>query len=116
MRRVVALVSSVCLFLQGCMSLQTVQVPQDGSGPAAVQVGDTVEVATHAGQVHRFQVTEVTNEALVGKDLRIAYTDISDLKAAHKGEGKSRPVLWVVGGVVLAAILIGAAGGGSSSY
>ncbi|MEX0735078.1 MAG: hypothetical protein WDZ66_08570 [Steroidobacteraceae bacterium] len=73
-------------------------------------------MTTRAGQVHRFQVTEVTNEALVGKDMRIAYADISDLKAARKDESKSRSVLWVVGGVVLAAILIGAAGGGGSSY
>jgi len=90
-------------------------VPQPGSGPAAVQVGDNVEVTTRAGQVHRFQVTEVTNDALVGKDVRIAYADTADLKAARQDQAKSRSVLWVLGGVALLALAIGAGGGGGGS-
>jgi hypothetical protein len=111
----VALVSAIGLFLQGCSTMQAVQVPQTGSGPPAVQVGDTVEVTTRAGEEHRFQVTEVTDDALVGKDMRIAYVDIANLKAARKDEAKSKSVMWVLGGVALVALLIGAGGGGSSS-
>lgn len=115
MRRVVALVGSICLCLQGCTSMQTVPVPQTGSAPAAVQVGDTVEVTTHAGQVQRFQVTEVANDALVGEEIRIAYADMADLKAARRDEAKSRTTLWVIGGVALVALLVGAGGGGGGS-
>jgi hypothetical protein len=116
MRLAIALVSAFCLFLQGCATMQPVQVPQTGSGPAAVQVGDTVELTTRAGREHRFPVTEVTDDALVGKDIRVAYADIADLKIASKDEAKSKSVMWVLGGVALVALLVGAGGGGGSSY
>jgi hypothetical protein len=114
MKKVIALLSCACLLLQGCASMQTVPVPQGGSGTPAVQVGDSVEVTTRAGQVHRFEVTEMTNDALVGKDTRVPYADITELKAARQDEGKLRIVLWIVGGIALLAALIGAGGGGSS--
>jgi hypothetical protein len=116
MRLAIALVTALCLFLQGCTTMQPVQVPQTGSGPAAVQVGDTVELTTRAGREHRFQVIEVTDDALAGKDMRVAYADIADLKIAHKDEAKSKSVMWVLGGVALVALIIGAASGGGSSY
>ncbi|MEX2150479.1 MAG: hypothetical protein WD793_09680 [Steroidobacteraceae bacterium] len=116
MRLAVALVSAFCLFLQGCTTMQPVQVPQSGTGPAAVQVGDTVELTTRAGRQHRFQVTEVTDDALVGQDMRVSYADIADLKTARQDETKSKSVMWVLGGVALVALLIGAASGGGSSY
>lgn len=116
MRLAVALLSAFCLFLQGCTTMQAVEVPQTGSGPAAVQVGDTVELTTRAGQEHRFQVTEVTDDALVGQDVRVAYADIAELKTARRDESQSSSVLWVLGGVALVALIIGAASGGGSSY
>lgn len=116
MKQVVALVSACCLFLQGCTAMQTVPVPQTGSGQAAVQVGDTVEVTTREGQAHRFKVTEVTDDALAGKDISIAYADISGLKVAQRNEAKSPSWPWVLGGAAVLALLIAAGGSGGSSY
>ena len=86
MRQVIALVGCLSLFLQGCTSMQAVPVPQGGSGTAAVQVGDTVEVPTRAGEEKR------------------------------QDERKSRTVWWILGGAVLAGLLAGAGGSGGSSY
>jgi hypothetical protein len=116
MKKVIAVLSCVCLLLQGCASMQTVQVPQGGSGTPAVQVGDSVEVTTRAGQVHRFEVTEMTNDALVGKDTRVAYADITELKAARQDKVKLRKVLWIVGGIALLVAFIGAGSSGGSGY
>ena len=46
MRRVIALVVCLSLFLQGCTAMQAVPVPQGGSGTAAAQVGHTVQPTT----------------------------------------------------------------------
>lgn len=116
MRRVIVLVGCLSLFLQGCTAMQAVPVPQSGSAAAAVQVGDTVEATTRAGEVKRFKVTEVTNEELLGADIRLAYSDIAALEVARQDEGKMRTILWILGGTALAALLIAAGGGGGSSY
>lgn len=115
MRQVIALVGCLCLVLQGCTAMQTVPVPQGGAGTAAVQVGDTVEATTHAGEVRRFKVTAVTNEELQGTDDRVAYSEIASLEVARHESGNSRYLWWVLlGGAALAALVAGASGGGSS--
>lgn len=116
MRQIIALVGSLCLFLQGCTVMQAVPVPQSGSATAAVQVGDTVEATTRAGAVKRFSVTGVTNEELLGADARVTYSEIASLKVARQDKGKTRTVLWILGGAALVALVAGASSGGGSSY
>jgi hypothetical protein len=116
MRRFIAIVGSLCLFLQGCTVMQSVPVPQSGSTTAAVQVGDTVEATTRAGEVKRFKVTGVTNEELLGADVRVAYSEVASLQVVRKDEGKTRTAWWILGGAALAALLIGAGDGSGSSY
>ena len=116
MRKVIVLVGCLSLFLQGCTVMQAVPVPQGGSGTAAVQIGDTVEATTRAGEVKRFKVTAVTNEELQGTDARIAFSEIASLKVARHDAGKARTAWWILGGVALAALIAGASGGGGSSY
>ena len=77
------------------------------STAAAVQVGDTVEATTRAGEVKRFKVTEVTNEELLGADVRVAYSEVASLQVVRKDEGKTRTAWWILGGAALAALLIG---------
>ena len=115
MRQVIALVGCLSLFLQGCTTMQAVPVPQGGSGTPAVQVGDTVEATTLAGQVKRFKVTAITDQELQGTDARIPYSEIANLKVAHHGAGNARTVWWILGGAALIALIAGASGGGSSS-
>ena len=116
MRQTIALVGCLSLFLQGCTAMQVVPVPQGGSAIAAVQVGDTVEATTRAGEVKRFSVTGVTNEELQGADVRMAYSEIASLEVARQDKSKTRTAWWIVGGAALVALIVGASGGGGSSY
>jgi hypothetical protein len=116
MRQVIALVGCLSLFLQGCTVMQPVPVPQGGSATAAVQVGDTVEATTRAGEVKRFEVTGVTDAELQGMDARVAYAEIATLKVARSDATKARTVWLILGGAALAALVAGAGGGSGSSY
>jgi hypothetical protein len=96
--------------------MQAVPVPQGGSATSAVQVGDTVETTTRAGDVKRFKVTGVTNEELLGADARVAYSEIASLKVARQDKSRTRTAWWILGGAALVALIAGASGGGGSSY
>lgn len=111
MSRFTAGVISMCLVLQGCTSLQTVAVPGEAAGRVAVEIGETVVVTTRTGQVQRFKVSEVADDALVGNDVRIAYVDMASLQALRPDKGKTMTV-WAVVGVVLIVALVAALGEG----
>lgn len=75
------------LLLSGCRTMQVVEHGDWSSLEGKVTAGDTVEVVTRDGRVETFVVTEVTPDALVGANTRIAREDISRLQvnAVHKG-------------------------------
>lgn len=75
------------LFATGCRTMQPVDHGNWSSLQGQVKAGDTVEVVTRDGQVRTFLVTEVTPDALVGADTRVAQEDITRLRvdAVHKG-------------------------------
>jgi len=106
MQRSIAFVICVSFVLQGCSSLQGVQVPRTANERAAVKVGETVEVTTRTGTPQRFKVTEVTDDALVGKDVRVAYADMTSLQAMRADNAQTGVVLYIVGGVVLVALVV----------
>ena len=106
MQRFIALVVCACLGLQGCMSLQGVNVPRARNERADVRVGETVEVTTRDASPQRFKVTEVTDDALVGENVRVAYADMTSLQVRRGDEGQSGVLLYVLGGVVLVALAI----------
>ncbi len=86
MRAITTLVLML-LLLSGCRTMQPVEHGNWSSLKGQVAAGDTVEVVTSDGQVRKFVVTEVTADALVGADTRIASQDITRLQvnAVHKG-------------------------------
>ena len=114
MRQFIALIGCLSLFLQGCTVMQAVPVPQGGSATTAVQLGDTVEATTRAGEVKRFIVTAVTDEELQGQDARVAYDEIASLKVARQDSARTRSIWWILGGTALVALIAAASGGGSS--
>ncbi|CAN5716791.1 hypothetical protein BH23PSE2_BH23PSE2_02110 [soil metagenome] len=101
--------------ITGCKTMQTVSHDQWSDVTRQVEAGDTVEVVTTDGQVQTFVVTEVTADALVGGDMRIAKEDISRLqvRAVHKGRtfgaafGGAGAVLIIVLAAATAAVLGG---------
>ena len=73
-----------------------------------VAAGDTVEVVTNDRQVRKFVVTEVTPDALVGADTRMAREDITRLQVSAVHKGRTFGAAFGAAGAVL-LILIAAA-------
>lgn len=115
MRLPIVMLLFLALLLSGCRTLQTVDHERWSALPGTVEAGDRVEVTTRDGRVASFVVTEVTPDALVGADARIAREDISQLKvhAVHKGRtfgaafGGAGVALLLVLGAAFASLLGG---------
>lgn len=101
--------------LTGCMTMQNVSHDQWSDVTSQVEAGDTVEIVTTDGRVEKFVVTEVTDDSLVGSDIRIAREEISRLQvqAVHKGRtfgaafGSAGAVLIIVLAAAMASVLGG---------
>lgn len=108
MQRVVVILVSLCLLASGCMTLQGVPLPDKAGVPAAVKVGEQVEITTRSGETHRFKVTRVTEEAVEGAGVRVAYADMTSLQASRNDPAQTGVVLWIALGVValIAAVYI----------
>lgn len=92
-------------FLLVLVACQTTMVPVDGTSDdsvrVAVSVGDTVRVLTKYGERPTFEVTSVTEVALVGDDHHIPYNDMAFVEIRHR---ETKP------GNVAGVILVFAAG------
>jgi hypothetical protein len=120
-QRAVALVAISTFLATGCASLQPVALNHSAQRieRPAVNVGESVVVKTTSGETRKFTVTGVEDDALVGKDVRVPYADISTLDVRRAGEHKMKTGV-IVGIVVavgaLALALGGGGGGGGSGY
>ena len=87
MRATTVIVLMLFVLLSGCRTMQSVEHSDWSSLGGKVAAGDTVEVVTKDGRVEKFVVTEVTADALIGADTRIAREDNSRLQvsAVHTG-------------------------------
>ena len=72
----------------------------------SVHVGDSVVVTTKAGEEKQFKVTAVEADALVGKDVRVAYTDMASLSVRETSTGKT--TLMTALAVLAILIVVGA--------
>lgn len=115
MRLITVMMLMMFMLVSGCRAMQPVEHSDWSSLEGRVAVGDTVEVVTTDGRVEKFVVTEVTADALVGADTRIARQDISRLqvKAVLKGRtfgaafGSAGAVLLIVLAATMASLLGG---------
>lgn len=109
-QRAVALVVLTTFLTTGCASLQPVT-------PGAVTVGQSVVVKTTAGETRQFKVTGVENDALVGENVRVPYSEIASVDVRREGEHKMKPgvIIAIVAAVGL-AVALGGGGGGSGGY
>lgn len=113
--RAIMLMAIVVLMLSGCRTMQAVDHSRWDALPGTVGPGDRVEVVTRDGRVATFVVTEVTPDALVGADVRVAREDITRLQvnAVHKGRtfgaafGGAAAALLLVLGAAMASLLGG---------
>jgi len=113
-QRCVAAIITFCFFLTGCVSLQGVPMPPPGQKPA-VEVGEKVEVTTRDSRTLRFKVTAVEPDALVGKDVRVGYSEITSLQAERADAAQTGLIVWIVLGIV-AVVAVAAIYADESTY
>jgi hypothetical protein len=111
-KRVVALLAVASYLTTACTSLQTVPIRNSDQTVArpAVNVGESVVVTTRSGEKKQFTVTAVEDDALVGRNDRVAYADMQQLDV-RRSEGGGKQGL-IIGAVVLGVVAIAAAAGG----
>jgi hypothetical protein len=90
-RNGIALLCAVSYLLTSCTTLEGVTIPGTATsqGLAPVQVRNTVVVTTKAGEKKTFEVTAIEPDALVGKNVRIAYADMSTLSVKRAKAGQT---------------------------
>ena len=102
-KRAMAFIAVAAYLATGCASLQRVAVTD-------VKVGESVVVQTSSGETKKFTVTAVENDALVGRDVRVAKSEIAALDVRRSGEGANKGL--IIGAVVVGVLAIAAAAGG----
>jgi hypothetical protein len=107
--RAVALLAAVS-YLAGCANLQNVPLGQSIGHPD-VAVGQSVVVTMKSGEKKNFTVTSVENDALVGSNARVSYSEMARLDVKQEGMTPGKKGL-LIGAAVLGAIAVAAAAGG----
>ncbi len=105
-RSAVATFICASLLLSGCSTMQGVAVPTQPGEKMVLQVGDEVNVQTRSGQTLAFKVTQIEDDALAGKDVRVRYRDIDNIQVRRVEKTSKGTVVVIVVGVALAAGLI----------
>ena len=112
-KRAVALLSVFAFLSTGCTSLQPVALTPSGTSVARpdVKSGESVVVTKKDGTKQTFTVLKVEDDALVGHNTRVPYTDMSSLEV-KRADGSTGKTALIVGAVVLGVAGIAAAAGG----
>jgi len=101
-------VLALLAMIGGCRTMQPIAHEKWSNVTSNVEVGDTVELTTNDGRALRFVVTEVTGDALVGQEVRVAADEIRQLKVHAVSKGRTT-ALAAGGGAVAAFIAFGLA-------
>ena len=79
-RRAIASICIVSYLLASCTTLQEARVPENATqARSAVSVGDNAVIHTKSGAKKAFRITAIEADAIVGKNVRIAYSEIESL-------------------------------------
>ena len=103
--RALAALVALTYALTACTSLQGVPMPTEPGNAPAVKVGERVEVTNSHGETLRFKVTSMEPDALVGKDVRVPYSEIAILQVERNDSAQTATV-WIVVGVIVTGLLI----------
>ena len=109
-------VSLVILLMSGCSTVKPVemtpeQVQQKISAGELIAVGDKVKVATTDDEVYDFKVTAVTNQQILGDEIKIPIDKVVAIETKRFSAGKTAALAG--GTVVLWAIIVAVALGGT---
>jgi hypothetical protein len=70
--------------ISACSNIQT----KDSPNPYGLSVGDTVVLVTKNSAQYEFEITELTDSAIVGESVNVP---LSDIKSAKRKEGEVAP-------------------------
>lgn len=83
--------------LVSCTSLKPVRSDQVHS---SLKAGDTVQIVNKDGTQTTFEIVAVTSDAIVGRDRRIAFSDIAELQKREVDAGKTAGLVAAILGFV----------------
>jgi hypothetical protein len=110
-----AIILTLVIF-SGCTSLKPIDLPPEQLQDRIVteeiiKVGQSVKIATSDGKTHEFEVTEIRDDHILGKDVDIPVKDIVALENREVSTGKTLAFAGgtAVGFIVVISILLIAA-------
>jgi hypothetical protein len=93
--------------LVACTTARPLQFDSPAQLSEQVRPGDTVKIATYDGRKLKFEVTQVTDEAVVGEDVTVPLSEIRTIEKVEFSRSKTTifglsttAVLLVVGGLI----------------
>lgn len=104
----VAIFLSVCLI--GCTSMKAVETPTSAT-PAQVVAGDQVQVTTKAGKLYVLEITEVSDDAMLGRDeagklWKVPFDQIQTLEVEKISAAKTAGATFAGVGVVAVVLFV----------
>jgi hypothetical protein len=99
---------SALLLLGGCTSLYPVDLPPEQlqgqiAAEEMIKVGQTVRIGTSDGTSHEFEVTDIQDDHILGKDVDIAVKDIVTLEHREVSGAKT---VGLAGGVAAGTYVV----------
>jgi hypothetical protein len=106
-QRAITVLTVASFLLTSCTAMRTVPLPSGESPPSLpdVKVGETVVVTTKAMERKKFEVTAIEADAILGKDVRVAYADIATLKVRRSDKGSTIALAVIVGATVIGMLV-----------
>lgn len=104
----VAVFLSACLI--GCTSMKAVERPAV-SAPSQIIVGDEVRVTTKAGKAYALEITEMADDAMIGRDdagklWKVPFEQIQTLEVEKLSAGKTAGATFAGVGVAAVALFV----------
>ena len=96
----------------GCTSMKPVELSADQlqegiSAGEVIHDGDTVRIVTADGETHKFEVTAITDENIIGNNIEVAIVDIITIELKEQSDAKSGSLF--VGSMAIILLALAAA-------
>ncbi len=105
MRTGATILAAFLLILASCAS-HTAVYPDPVNIQSVIEPGDTVKIVTKDNQETEFEVTEVTDEAIFGENIKVLLSDITGMKQETVSAGKNALMITILTVGVTSAVIL----------